>query len=184
MLLGQDHCCLCGTPSKPGTKRRMQDRQELVNFVTRRCWPTPFLFQALSQCLQDARDEESREERLVVCIPCVNWKRRVAEVTLSKRRNRLPMLQLDQIIYYLLRPGVHPEPDRRCMGRLLAGARQADNPFRHLFPLPVQTILSALKRDTYTACIEAWWDYNGRTEFLASGGEAKRIRSLLNRTDV
>lgn len=180
MLLDQEHCCLCGIRFAPGMKRRMQDRQELTAFVTRRCWPTPFLFQALS-CRHAS--VQGRGGRLGVCIPCVNWKRRVMEVASSKRRRRLPMLQLDQLIYYLLRPGVHAEPDRRCMGRLLAGSRQADNPFRPLFPLPVQTILSALKRDTYGACIEAWWEYNGRTEFFASGGEAKRVRSLLHRLD-
>ena len=89
------------------------------------------------------------------------------------------MLQLDQLICYLMRPGVYPEPDRRCIARLLAGARQPDNPFRFVFPVPVQTMLSTISSNTIAACLQAWWDYNGNTEFFSSGKEAKRVRSLL-----
>jgi hypothetical protein len=78
-----------------------------------------------------------------------------------------------------MRPGVYQEPDRRCIARLLAAARQPDNPFRFVFPVPVQTILSTISSNTIAACLQAWWDYNGNTEFFSSGKEAKRIRSLL-----
>ncbi len=160
-------------------KRRMQSREELAAFVLRRCWPTPFLYQLLS-CPQPPGETDSRHE---LCIPCVNWKRRVVQAR-SVRRKRLPVLQMDQLIYYLLRPGVYPEPDRRCMGRLLVAARQSDNPFRFVFPLPVQTMLVNVRADTPAGCIEAWWGYNGSTEYFASGGEAKRVRALLYHMDV
>lgn len=50
---------------------------------------------------------------------------------------------------------------------------------RAFFPLPVQTIVGMTKDDTYLACVAAWWQYNGRTEFFASTGEARRVRCAL-----
>jgi hypothetical protein len=65
------------------------------------------------------------------------------------------------------------------MERLIEGARQEENPYRDLFPLPVQTILDATTDNTYRACVASWWEYNGRTEFFSSGHEARRVRSVV-----
>jgi hypothetical protein len=174
MLVETTHCCLCGMRFVGRMKRRIQTRGEIAALVTSRCWPTPFLFKTLSCPLTNAQAAVKQ----AVCIPCVNWKRRIAQVR-NVRRKRIQMLQLDQLICYLMRPGVYQEPDRRCIARLLAAARQPDNPFRFVFPVPVQTMLSTISSNTIAACLQAWWDYNGNTEFFSSGKEAKRIRSLL-----
>ncbi len=168
----RDHCCLCGIKFGSKMKRRMLNAKELASFVRNQCRPTPFVYRMLiaPECLGGTV--------FGVCIPCVNWKRRIS--VLPAKRRLQPMLQLDQLVYYLLRPGFFIEPDRRCIGRLLAGVRQPGNPFIRAFPLPAQTILSNLKDNTYDECVRAWWDYNGNTEFFGSGAEAKRVRSFLN----
>lgn len=160
-------------------KRRLQERGELARFVTERCKPSPFLYQRLSKT--DSLAHLLGLGQLYLCIPCVNWKRRVE--TKSLRRTRQPRLQLDQLIYFVMQPGVHPEPDHRCMERLVSGARQDGNPFAVVFPTPVRTILSNVTDDTYSACVAAWWAYNGRTEFFASGQESRRARGVSKRLE-
>lgn len=165
------HCCMCGISLPRGCKRRFQGVEDSVAFVARRCKATPFLFTHLSGSRAGARREEG------VCIPCVNWKRRVQ--TEGLKRTRRPMLQLDQLICFLLRPGEHQEPDHRCMERLVRAARDPTNPYRCVFPLPVRAILDAASDDSTHACILAWWEYNGRSEFFASSQEARRVRMAI-----
>lgn len=173
-------CCLCGGKLPSGTKRRFQSPAENRAFILQRCKPSPFLYRALVvECPQPrhAHDGGGGDPRLGICIPCVNWKRRVE--TIGLKRTQHPMLQLDQLVCFLLRPGPYPEPDHRCMERLVRAARDPDNPYRPLFPAPVLAILDAAKGDTHQACMEAWWEFNGRTEFFASGQEARRVRNAL-----
>lgn len=167
-----DYCCLCGI-RLAGLKRRYQSHSDSSAFVRGRCKPSPFLFAHLVN--SPLRTDASLRQG--ICIPCVNWRRRVE--TCGLRRTRQPMLQLDQLVCFLLRPGPHTEPDHRCMERLIRAARQPDNPYRSLFPLPVQAILDATKDDTFHACVVAWWEYNGHTEFFASGQEARRVRCII-----
>jgi hypothetical protein len=162
-------CCLCGIRLTQGVKRRYQRAAECAAFVRKRCKASPFLYSFLVA--------QTGAEAIGVCIPCVNWKRRVE--TCGLRRMRLPMLQLDQLICFLLRPGQHMEPDRRCMGRLVLAARDPGNPYRCVFPAPVKAILERVEADTFVACVAAWWEYNGRTEFFASGQEARRVRGAV-----
>jgi hypothetical protein len=164
-----DHCCLCGI-HLDGLKRRYQSPRETSRFIRECCKPSPFLYAPLSNL-------ECSPPRQGICIPCVNWKRRVE--TIGLRRTRQPKLQMDQLICYLLQPGAHAEPDHRCMERLIQAARQPGNPYRALFPVPVQTILDAVQENTFHACVVAWWAYNGNTEFFASGQEARRVRCAL-----
>lgn len=166
-----DHCCLCGI-TLAGLKRRYQTSPENAAFVSSRCKSSPFLYPLLAST-------ERAAERQGVCIPCVNWKRRVD--TCGLRRNRQPMLQMDQLILFLLQPGFHQEPDHRCMERLIAAARQADNPYRVVFPVQALTILDNARGNTLHDCIVSWWDYNGRTEFFASGCEARMVRCALKK---
>ena len=150
-------------------KRRYQRATECAAFVRKQCKASPFLYSLLVA--------QTGAEAMGVCIPCVNWKRRVE--TCGLRRTRRPMLQLDQLICFLLRPGQHLEPDRRCMERLVHAARDPSNPYRCVFPAPVKHILERVSANTFVACVTAWWDYNGRTEFFASGQEARRVRSAV-----
>ena len=162
-----EHCALCGI-SLQGLKRRLLCALEGRRFVMQRCKPSPFLYQRL---LLEVK------ENSYLCIPCVNWKRR-AELG-GLRRTYRPMLQLDQMILYLMQPGRYQEPDHRCMERLVRAVRQASNPYLCLFPSPVQHIARLIKGDTYRDCILAWWEFNGRTEFFSSAQEARRVRGAL-----
>jgi hypothetical protein len=166
------HCILCGI-FLGGLKRRLFCPAEGRRFVRERCRPSPFLHAFLSATKPP---EDGRPEYM--CIPCVNWKRRVVQGG-GVRRLAKPLLQLDRMILFLLQPGRHPEPDLRCMERLVRAVREPDNPYRRLFPAPVQWIASRIAGDTFHDCIMAWWEYNGRTEFFASAREARRVRCAL-----
>lgn len=170
------HCALCGIPLVH-LKRRLFNVEEGRTFIMRRCKPSQFLYAQLIR-------EGCKTDRRYLCIPCVNWKRRAEQGSL--RRSVRPLLQLDQMILYLMQPGRHQEPDRRCMERLVRAVREPSNPYRPLFPFPVQKIVDAIKGDSYQECVLAWWEYNGCTEFFASAQEARRVRGALKacgRTD-
>jgi hypothetical protein len=169
-----DHFCgLCGIHLTAGLKRRFQCPADIQSFVTRRCKPTPFLYAHLTN------QEQHSVKRQALCIPCVNWKRRVGS-GVGLKRTRRPMLQFDQLVIYLLQPGKHQEPDHRCMERLVRAVRQGGaNPFACVLPVPVRTIVSRIQGDTYFDCVMAWWEYNGKTEFFASAQEARRVRCAI-----
>ncbi len=169
--MSEDHCALCGI-HLVDLKRRLFCPAEGSAFIQSKCKPSPFLFRFLTQA-QSCTADQSR----YLCIPCVNWKRRAEKGGL--RRAAMPMLQMDQMILYLMQPGKHQEPDRRCMERLVKAVRQVSNPYRSIFPLPVQQVVHRIRGDTYRHCVLAWWEYNGRTEFFASAQEARRVRCAL-----
>ena len=177
-MASRDYCSLCGIRLSLGLKRRLFSGSEARKFITQRCKPTPFLYQLLAAAPScPSNDPGSSLQQRSVCIPCVNWKRRVEAGTL--KRTKHPLLQLDQLILFLMQPGKHQEPDHRCMERLIKAVRQPDNPYRHIFPLPVQSISLALRGNTYQHCVAAWWEYNDRTEFFASPQEARRVRCAI-----
>ena len=165
------HCSFCGINLSNGLKRRLYSPVPGRKFILQRCKATPFLYPLLTA---GAIDPDRKQH---LCIPCVNWKRRAEHGRL--KRTRLPMLQLDQMILFLLQPGRFQEPDHRCMERLVVAVRQPDNMFRSIFPAPVQRITRDIAGDTYQHCVAAWWLYNGRTEFFFSPQEAKRVRSAV-----
>lgn len=178
-IVGAEHCCLCGI-RLVDLKRRYQCHLENANFVRARCKSSPFLYRMLIRPTAHAdssQQPQGGDTRQGVCIPCVNWKRRVE--TYGLKRTKQPMLQLDQLICYLMQPGVHSEPDHRCMERLIKAARQHDNPYRCVFPVPVQTILDNIEENNFYACVKSWWAYNGHSEFFASGQEARRVRNVV-----
>lgn len=166
----RQHCSFCGI-TLVGRKRRLFCPREGLRFVSEQCKPTPFLYSFLTNKLP------CLSEKQPLCIPCVNWKRRAEHGKL--KRTSMPMLQLDQMVLFLMQPGKHQEPDMRCMERLVVAVRQQSNPYRPILPLPVQTITLAIKGDTYLHCVAAWWEYNNRTAFFASTQEARRVRCAL-----
>lgn len=166
------HCVLCGI-QLDGMKRRLFCPVEGVRFVQECCRETPFL-----QAYLSSRGDWRHAGAEYMCIPCVNWKRRVLQG--GRRRGKKPLLQLDRMILFLMQPGMQQEPDMRCMERLIRAIRQPDNPYvSHVFPTPVRWIVGRITGDTFHACIAAWWEYNGRTEFFASAREARRVRCAL-----
>jgi hypothetical protein len=165
-----DHCALCGMELVLGVRKRFFNVAQGQIFVQERCKPTPFLYAFLV-------GGGLRDGKQYLCIPCVNWKRRAEHGTL--RRTKQPILQLDQMILFLMQPGRFQEPDHRCMERLVMAVRQPGNLYRHIFPIPVKTIVDAINGDTYLHCVVAWWKYNGNTEFFSSAQEAKRVRGAV-----
>lgn len=161
---------LCGIRLE-GMKRRLFCPVQGCRFVRDFCKATPFLHAHLS------REGVLEEGKHHMCIPCVNWKRRIVQG--SRRRFGRPMLQLDRMILFLMQPGRHQEPDMRCMERLVRAVRQPSNPYRALFPSPVRWMADRIRGDTYMDCVMAWWEYNGRTEFFASPQEGRRVRTVL-----
>lgn len=166
--LWRNHCTLCGIRFDRG-KRRFQEWGNILEFLRKRCKPSPFVHRLLVQ-------DEGQGIR-ALCIPCVNWKRRVEGTGL--KRIRTPPLQIDHLIMYLMQPGRQQEPDHRCMERLIRAVRQDDNPFLSALPLPAQSIVRRLKGDSYGHVVAAWWDYNGKSEFFQSAQEARRVRCAI-----
>jgi hypothetical protein len=117
----ENFCVFCGIRFKD-QKRRLLCPSDGTKFVSQFCKPTPFLYTCLISQLK------TQEEKLFICIPCVNWKRRASQGNL--KRVQQPMMQLDQMILFLMQPGKHQEPDQRCMERLVKAVRQEDNPYR------------------------------------------------------
>lgn len=169
-----DCCWLCGIDLH-GKRRRYQDAKKLQEGIRERTKPTPYV-----QAWLASRPLEAEREPL--CVACTNWYRRICNGTL--RRNRRPMVQLDQLMLYLLNPGKCHEPDARCMDRLVRAARQpTGNGALHVFPLPALEILGLMQGTTAEAGLLAWWDYNDRTEFFSNAEAAKRVRAVLKRRE-
>lgn len=176
-----EHTCgFCGI-CLIGLKRRFQCPKEIQAFAARRCKPTQFLYSFIVHASNN-NNGTPLPTRQALCIPCVNWKRRVGTGE-GLKRTKQPMLQIDQLILYLMQPGKHQEPDHRCMERLVMAVRQGTNPFIGVLPVPVQTIISLVKDNTYRDCVLAWWEYNGRTRFFASAPEARRVRCAVKCAD-
>jgi hypothetical protein len=170
----QHHCAFCGMGLEEGVQRRLFNMPESKEFVRDKCKETPFIYPVI---LATERQPGSPPKKQYLCIPCVNWKRRAENGWL--KRTKQPMLQLDQMILFLLQPGRFPEPDHRCMERLVKAVRQPDNLYHRVFPMPVQWITRRIEGDTFQHCVAAWWLYNNKTEFFASPQEAKRVRGVV-----
>lgn len=162
-----DNCQLCGIVLT-SHKRRYQDTAELHALVKEKCKPTPFVYQSIMN---------NKDPKCPVCIPCVNWRRRVTNE--GFKRNHRPLVQMDQLILYVMHPGANKELDHRCMGRLLEAIRQPENPYRSCLPLPVVTILKGIQNITYNEVVKNWWEYNGRTAFFKSRHTSRRVRAML-----
>lgn len=169
------HCSFCGINLMNGLKRRLFHPAQGRRFVLQRCKTSPFLYPLITS--DEYPFSRPRKCKQYLCIPCVNWKRRAEHGRL--KRTRQPMLQLDQMLLFLMQPGHFQEPDHRCMERLVTAIRQPDNLYRNIFPAPVQRMVLSITGNTYPHCVVAWWLYNGKTEFFATPQEAKRVRSAL-----
>ena len=163
-------CSFCGG-TLVGLQRRLFNQDKFRKFVVDKCKEAPFIYPILAR---DNTASGGRVCKQYLCIPCVNWRRRAESGRL--RRHQQPMLQLDHMLLFLLQPGRFPEPDHRCMDRLVAAVRQPGNMYRPCFPSPVVWIVDHIEENTYQHCVAAWWKYNHKTVFFASPQEAKRVR--------
>ena len=168
-------CSFCGG-NLAGAQRRLFNQAKFRKFVVDKCKEAPFIYPILAREEAEAVQaaSSSQPSKQYLCIPCVNWRRRAESGRL--RRQKQPMLQLDQMLLFLLQPGRFPEPDHRCMDRLVTAVRQPENLYRPYFPSPIVWIVDHIEGNTFQHCVAAWWKYNHKTAFFASPHEAKRVR--------
>jgi hypothetical protein len=160
-------CWLCGILIDTKLKR-YQNRKALQDFVKEKCTVSPFVYNWLISTSGD-------DQKYPVCVPCVNWKRRASKLPGTRKA----LLQLDQLILFLLSPGEGREPDQRCMARLITAVKQVGNPYRLAIPTPVHSILLLMpEAPDLSSVVKSWWEYNGRTDFFNNPNMARMVRSV------
>ena len=195
-------CILCGGRiSLGGThNKRKRSLTSLGLFVSLRCQPTPHAFQYFSAV--------RGEQRVMLCISCVNWQRRAMGQgrrgksssppnarpgRTNRGASKRPYLLLDQFSLFMLRPGTVVFPDQRCVLRLVRAVRRDDGDWvprllLSLLPVPVQAMVLRLDvaslspvpdGSVLNAMVAAWWEYNGRTAFFSHHLTAKLVRRVL-----
>jgi hypothetical protein len=185
-------CIFCGgrIPTfAGGYKQRRHSLTSLGQFVAQRCRATPYAYQFFSGV--------RGEQRVLLCISCVNWQRRCAyqgrkPATKGKAGQR-PLLFIDQFVLFMLQPGTIIFPDQRCVLRLLNALRREDGDWvskllMGLLPVPVQAMVLSLdmaslsplpEANVLHSMVRAWWEYNGRTVFFAHHLTAKLVRRVI-----
>jgi hypothetical protein len=160
--------------------KRKRSLTSLAEFVSARCQPTPYAYQYFSAV--------RGEERVLLCISCVNWQRRSSGGG-RKRVARKPWLLADQVALFMLQPGTVLFPDQRCVLRLLSAMRDPGEDWVPkllfgLMPVPVQTMIGMLPAnlsvdEVQRAIVRVWWEYNGQTAFFSHHLTAKLVRRCL-----
>jgi len=177
----QYHCAMCQQDLQDRPKHE-QDVPKLINFIKTKCEPTPYMYHWLITYPFEP----------FLCDPCINWRRRCLVGLLSRphkqqarpktqpvKRFAKPMLQVDQLITYLMQPGRCQLPDKRCLHRLLFALRDPTNLMPHIMPLCIQTIIGFTEGNTELDLVRAWWKYNNQTHFLRHPLTAKRVRAVI-----
>jgi hypothetical protein len=158
------HCSLCGLNGEHNVLRPMCPVSTL-HFLKRNCKDGGLLYERIFFEIEVGKPCR-------YCIACVNWRRRM------ELRKTVGLLPIEQLALYILRPGYHGEPDRRCVQRLVNSIRNPQFPFRDALPAPVRTIVDQIKTDDMISVIESWWWYNDNTTFFESSHQARKVRWL------
>ena len=183
-------CIFCSglIPLLAGTiyNKRKRSLRSLAQFVSTRCRPTPYGYQHFSAVRGEAR--------VLLCISCVNWQRRSADV--ERKKKAKPLLLLDQVALFMLEPGTVTFPDQRCVLRLLTRLRDPGDDWvprllLGLLPVPVQAMINMLPSPPCRAdesvqklVVRVWWEYNGRTVFFAHHLTAKLVRKMIRNSET
>ena len=180
MDLFTTNCILCGFTMPKKCSKRTVDAAELSALVRGSCQESPVVHRYISN-----KENFPPNYKATICIPCVNWKRRCAKPTPRKKtRKTKPMLQMDQMLCYVLDPGAAAEPDNRCVQRLITAMTDKANPYRPLYPSSVLDILKMSTGNTLDHITVAWWEYNHRTKFFSSQLTAKRVRASIKKLGI
>ena len=195
----ETHCFFCQKVLDDKRRARTQDMTYLNAFLTQKCHATPFLYRSL---LNITSSEQLSDISPMVCIACVNWKLRCGNGLLARSRNSnsrrrhctsyptkftRPLLQIDQLLLFLVNPGKHFLPDRRCLLRLIESMQNRDNVFlQSIMPQNVLTIVGQV--DTRSPLvvndlIRAWWEYNNQPVFMMHSETARLVRNMLKNGD-
>ena len=174
-------CIFCGGQIPPSVVYNKCKRTltSLSQFVSTRCHPTPYGYQYFSKA--------KGEDKVLLCISCVNWQRRSS---LRRKSGKKPLMLMDQVALFMMEPGTTPFPDQRCVLRLVRSLRNCDHwvpkLLLGLMPVPVQTMIAMLPErlegSMLNAIVKVWWDYNGKASFLTHHLTAKLVRKMLKQT--
>jgi hypothetical protein len=181
-------CWLCQQKLGSSKSSRMQGFDTMREFVKDLCQPTPFWYQWLVNVCVPVN----------LCIACVNWKRRCSTgaqvrsrsvvgkyVKIGSKRATVkkyekPMLQLDQLILFLMYPGRFTPPDQRCLHRLLESLMDPGNMVWHVVPMCVKGVLAQVDGTCGVQdLVKAWWVFNGRTPFLKNPILGRMVRAAI-----
>ena len=176
-------CIFCGGHIPPSAvyNKRKRTLTSLSQFVSARCHATPYGYQYFSTA--------KGEDKVLLCISCVNWQRRSS---LRRKSGKKPLLLMDQVALFMMEPGTTPFPDQRCVLRLVRSLRNCDHwvpkLLLGLMPVPVQTMIGMLPErlegSMLNAIVKVWWDYNGKTSFLTHHLTAKLVRKMLKQASL
>ena len=114
----------------------------MSEFVVKYCRQTQYIYPYLAALKGD--------ERVPLCIPCVNWQRRCTLGQKKRCAGKKPLLLMDHFILFMLEPGRVTIPDQRCLHLLVKALMQADNPPPALALMPVQV-------QAMVAMLPAFW---------------------------
>ena len=166
-------------------RKRCKAQGRVAEFVVRFCRPADYFYPRLAAM--------SGEDRLPLCIPCVNWQRRCTLGQRKRCQGQKPYLLMDHFALFMLEPGRVSVPDQRCMLRMVRGflAEADGSSGMGVFPVPVQAMIGMLRKrlsvnrvvltgeNLLSELVCTWWDYNGRTVFFAHNLTAKMVRKMV-----
>ena len=172
-------CVMCGSPCDPG-RCRYASVGEIHALLRPRCIKTQFHYAAVMAL--------PKEERRPLCFPCINWRRRSRRdrrYCSGGAAHRVTYTPLDSILMFALQPGHTPEPDYRCLSRLVRVAVDPCNAFATIVPVQIRTVLESVvaepTRTLVSALLRVWWEMNEGTVFFRSPGTARAVRALTKR---
>lgn len=162
---------------------RAQGVDTLREFVKECCRPTPLWYQSLMHIEMNP---------VVLCVPCINWKRRVI---MRHKRNKSkkwhlrelvdyekekPLVQLDQLMMSVIYPGNFMMPDKRCSERLMNVLTDRTSMVWQAVPQYVRVILDMSRGSTsQNDIVRAWWTMNMQTAFFKNANLGKMVRAVI-----
>lgn len=162
---------------------RAQGVDTLRDFVKECCRPTPLWYQSLMNVEMN---------QVILCVPCINWKRRVV---IRHKRNKSkkwqlrelvdyekekPLVQLDQLMMSLIYPGNFMMPDKRCSDRLMKVLMDRTSIVWQAIPQYVRVILDMNQGSTLqNDIVRSWWSVNMQTPFFKNANLGKMVRAVI-----
>jgi hypothetical protein len=148
----QPHCLLCGDAHPTNTQHPSSRVKALI--AARAC-PGPIAYPA-------AMSWEA--ESMNMCKACYQQLWRM-------KRGKVQMLPLDTVILQMMMPGLPRRQDTRTKMRIHAALRSNGNVYSQTLEV-LDTLLQRPREEQ----LDAWWEYNLRTEFFASKHTARLLR--------
>ena len=146
------HCLLCGD-THPSNSPHPSDRVKAL--ITQRACPGPIVYPAAL---------EWKDECMTMCKACYQQLWRM-------KRGKVQMLPLDAVVLQMMIPGLPRRQDTRTKIRIHAALRKTGNVYSQTFEA-FGPILQRPREEQ----LDAWWEYNLRTEYFAHKHTARLLR--------